>query len=127
MNTNEPPPFASASGPRDHNCYDIDPNAAALKVFADDGHNYLLAYAQFLYAESFANPALEQDREAPPEKMLIRFAQADAVVFGSGLRTLEQALQKYELKHVRSADRRFAAPLHLHVDTVTITFTKDNV
>jgi hypothetical protein len=79
-----------------------------------------------LYADNFANPALEQDREAPPEKMLIRFAQADVVVLGSGLRTLEQALQKYELKHVRSADRRFAAPLKLHVETVTLTFTKEN-
>jgi hypothetical protein len=127
MNTNEPPPITSASGPRDHNCYDIDPNAAALKVYADDGHNYLLAYAQFLYVDSFANPALEQDPEAPPEKMLIRFALADVVVLGSGLRTLEQALQKYELNHVRSADRRFAAPLKLHVETVTLTFTKENV
>ena len=125
MNTNEPPPIASASAPRNPTCYDLDPNAAALKVFADDGHNYLLAYAQFLYADTFANPDLEQDADAPPEKMLIRFAQADVVVLGSDLRTLERAIQKYELKHVRSADRRFAVPLHLHVDTVSITFNKE--
>ena len=59
-----------------HNpCFTSDINSAALKVYADDGHNYLLPYAQLLSAESFSNPALEQEPDAPPEKMLIHFAR----------------------------------------------------
>ena len=72
-------------------------------MFADDGHSYLLPYAQFLSAERFSNPALEKEPDAPPEKMLIHFAQAEVVVLGSGLKRLEGELQKYELKFVKSA------------------------
>jgi hypothetical protein len=36
-------------------------------------------------------------------------------------------LQKYELKFVKSADRRYAAMLNTHIAAVTITFTKQDV
>ena len=81
MNTNEHPPTESAFRP-DHNpwgdnpCFGSDTQIAALNVFADDGNSYLLPYAQFLSAERFSNPALEQEPDAPPEKMLIRFASS---------------------------------------------------
>jgi hypothetical protein len=58
---------------------------------------------------------------------LICFAVAEVAVLGSGLKSLERAIQKYELKHVKSADRRYAATLKTHVAAVTITFTKENV
>ena len=57
--------------------------------------------------------------------MLIRFASADVVVLGSGLKRLEGEIQKYELKFVKSADRRLAATLNTHIAAVTITFTKE--
>ena len=76
-------------------------------MFADDGISYLLPYAQFLYAERMANPALEKEPEAPPEKMSIHFACADVIVLGSGLKRLERWLQKYELSFVMSADQPF--------------------
>src|ERR1017187_8245383 len=125
MNTNEAPPIESPSS-RNNPCFGNDPTTAALNVFADDGHSYLLPYAQFLSAERFSNPALEQEPDAPPEKMLIRFAQAEVVVLGSGLDAVERDLQQYELKFVKSAPRRFAGLLNTHIAAVTITFTKEN-
>jgi hypothetical protein len=117
----------SVSSPRDNPCFSTDPTIASLDVVADDGISYLLPYAQFLYAERTPNPALEKEPDAPPEKMLIRFARADVVVLGSGLQRLEREIQKYELKFVKSADRRLAATLNTHIAAVTVTLTKENV
>jgi radical SAM superfamily enzyme YgiQ (UPF0313 family) len=127
LNTNENPPAISASNPHDNPCLGTDSTIAALDVFTDDGISYLLPYAQFLYAERIANPVLGKEPDAPPEKILIRFALADVVVLGSGLRTLEREIQKYELKFVKSADRRYAATLNTHITSLTVTLTKDNI
>jgi hypothetical protein len=59
--------------------------------------------------------------------LLIRFASANVVVLGSGLKRLEAEIQKYELKFVKSADRRLAATLKTHIAAVTVTLTKENV
>jgi hypothetical protein len=59
--------------------------------------------------------------------MLIRFATAEVVALGSGLKRLEQGSQKSELKFVKSADRRLAATLSTHIAAVTLTLTKENV
>ena len=125
MNTNANPAEASASSSRDNPCLSSDPTVATLNVFADDEHSYHLPYAQFLYAEMIPNPALEKKPDAPPEKMLICFAVAEVAVLGSGLKSLERAIQKYELKFVKSADRRYAAALKTHVASVTITFNRE--
>ena len=98
---------------------------ATLNVFADDERSYQLPYAQFLYAEMIPNPALEKDADAPPEKLLICFAVAEVTVHGSGLKSLERAIQKYELKFVKPADRRYAATFKTHVAAVAINFTKE--
>jgi hypothetical protein len=125
MNPSVNPPAASASNSRDNLCYDIDPTVATLNVFADNEHSYLLPYAQFLYAEMIPNPALEKEADAPPQKLVICFALAEITVLGSGLKSLERAIQKYELKLVKSVDRHFAAALKTHVATVAITLTKE--
>ncbi len=130
MNTNEHPSTESGFRPGDNPwgnnpCFGGDTQIAALNVFADDGHSYLLPYAQFLSAERFSNPALEQEADAPPEKMLIRFTSANVILMGSGLKRLEGEIQKYELKFVKSAERRLAATLNGHIATVTIAFTKE--
>jgi hypothetical protein len=124
---NNDSPSVSASSPRDNPCFDTDPKIAALNVLADDGHSYLLPYAQFLYAERDSNPTLEEEPDAPPEKLLIRFAVAQITVTGAGLSALERAIQRQELKFVKSADRRLAATLSTHIAAVTITLTKENV
>ena len=126
-NINDHPPTILASSSRGNPCLGLDPTVATLNVFADDGISYLLPYAQFLYAERFPNPKLETEPDAPPEKFLIRFAQAEVVVLGSGLKLLEQWIQKYELKFVKSADRRLAATLNTHITAVTLTLTKEHV
>ena len=122
LNRNDNP---SVSSPRDNPCFSTDPTIAALEAIADDGISYLLPYAQFLSAERLSNPALEKEPDAPPEKMLIRFARADVVVLGSGLKRLGQNIQKYELRFVKSADSRLAAVLNTHVTTVTVILTKE--
>ncbi len=127
LNTNDNPPGVSASNPRDNPCLGSDPTIAALDAFADDGTSYLLPYAQFMYAERNSNPALEKAPDAPPEKMLMRFAAGDVVVLGSGLKRLELDLQKYELKFIKSADRRLAAALHTHIAAVTVNLNQENV
>jgi hypothetical protein len=98
-----------------------------LDVFAGDGTSYLLPYAQFLYAERVPNPRLEKEPDAPPEKMLIRFALAEVVVLGSGLTAIERALQKYELKFVKAADQRHAATLNTFLASVAITITTKSI
>ena len=130
MNTNEAPPTESAFRPGhnpwgDNPCFGSDTQIAALNVCTDDGHSYLLPYAQFLSAERFSNPALDQEPDAPPEKILIGFASANVVLLGSGLKRVEGEIQKYELKFVKSAGRRLAATLNAHIATVTIAFTKE--
>lgn len=125
MNTNPNPVAASASSARDNPCFGNDPSVATLNVLTDDEHSFQLPYAQFLNAELTPNPALVRDVHAPPEKLLVAFAVAEIVVFGSGLKFLDRAIQKYELKFVKTADRRYAAALKTHVATVGITFTKE--
>jgi hypothetical protein len=125
MNINKRPLTESDFRSGHNPCFTSNINSAALKVYADDGHNYLLPYAQFLSAESFSNPALEPEPDAPPEIMLIHFAQAEVVVLGSGLDAVERDLQKYELNFVKSAPRRFAGLLNTHIAAVTIAFTKE--
>jgi hypothetical protein len=127
MNTNANPAAASASSSRDNPCFSSDPTVATLNVFADDEHSYQLPYAQFLYAEMTPNPTLEKNADAPPEKLLICFAVTKVTLLGSGLKSLERAIQKYELKFVKSADRRYAAALKTHVAAVTVAITKENV
>ncbi len=125
MNTNTNPDAVSASSTPNNLCFDIDSSAATLNVFADDERSYQLPYAQFLYAELTPNPALGHKPDAPPEKMLIRFAKAEVVVLGGGFKSLERALQKYELKFVKSADRRYAATLKTHIAAVTVSLVRN--
>jgi len=127
LNTNDNPPVISASSRRDHPCLGHDPNAAAVAVLTDDGISYLLPYAQFLYAERTANPALENEPEASPEKMSIHFVGAEVIVLGSGLKRLERGLQQYELSFLMPADSRLAAVYDTLITAVTVTLTKENV
>ena len=126
LNTNENP-TTSASNPRDNPCLGSDSTIAALDAFADDGISYLLPYAQFLYAERTANPALEKAPEASPEKLSIHFGCAEVIVLGSGLNRLEDWLQRYELSCVRPADSRLAAVYDTLISAVAVTLTKENV
>ena len=104
-----------------------DIKSATLNVCAEDLHSYLVSYAQLLTVERFSNPALEQGPDAPPERMLICFAQAIIVLLGSGLNAVEHDLQEYELRFLKRVLSRFAALAKTHVAAVTITFIKENI
>lgn len=125
MSTN--PLVESPSSSRDNPCYSVDPTVATLNVLADIEESVQLPYAQFLYSRLAANPALEKDPNAPPQRLLICFAMAEVIVLGSGLRAIDRAIQKHELKVVQRADRRYAATLKTHVAAVCLAFTKDNL
>ena len=127
LNSSEQPPAMSVSNSRNNPCLGHDSNAAAVAFLTDDGISYLLSYAQFLYAERMANPALEKGPEASPEKMSIHFGCADVIVLGSGLKQLESWLQKNELSFVMSADSRLDDVCRALITAVTVTLTKENV
>jgi hypothetical protein len=127
LNSSEQPPATSESKPRDNPCLGHDSNAAAVAFLTDDGISYLLPYAQLLYAERMANPALEKGPEASPEKMSIHFGCAEVIVPGSGLKRLENWLQKNELSFVMSADSRLDVVCRALITAVTVTLTKENV
>jgi hypothetical protein len=127
LNSTDNPPAISASNPHTNPCLGHDANAAAVVVRTGDGISYLLPYAQFLYAERTANPALENAPEAPPDKMSIQFAGAEVIVLGSGLKRLEGWLQGYELSFVMPADSRLASVYGALITAVTVTLTKENV
>lgn len=123
MNTN--PPTESPSNPRDNPCYGTDATVATLNVITDDEESFQLPYAQFLYSRLAAEPALEKDLKAPPQRLLITFAVAEVVVMGSGLKSIDRAIQKHELRFVQRADRRYATTLKTHIASVAITFPKE--
>jgi len=127
INSSDNPPAISASSPLDNPCLGHDANAAAVAVLTDDGICYLLRYAQFLYAERTANPALDKEPEAPPEKMSIHFGCAEVIVLGSGLKRLESWLQRYELSFVMPADSRLGAVYDTLITAVTVTLTEESV
>ena len=127
LNSSEQPPAMSVSNSRNNPCLGHDSNAAAVAFLTDDGISYLLPYAQFLYAERMANPALEKGPEASPEKMSIHFGCADVIVLGSGLKRLESWLQKNELSSVKSGDSRLDDVCRALITAVTVTLTKENV
>ena len=52
---------------------------------------------------------------------IIAMVLLGCVILGSGLHRLEEEIQKYELKFVKSADRRLAATLKTHIAAVTVT------
>ena len=126
-NTIDNPPAVSASSPRDNPCLGHDPNAAAVAVLTDDGISYLLPHAQFLYAKRTANPALDKEPEAPPEKMSIHFVGAEVIVLGCGLERLERWLQQYKLSSLMPADSRLSVVYDTLITAVTVTLTKENV
>jgi hypothetical protein len=127
LNSSEQPPAMSVSNSRNNPCLGHDSNAAAVAFLTDDGISYLLPYAQLLYAERMANPALEKGPEASPEKMSIHFGCAEVIVLGSGLKQLENWLQKNELSFVMSADSRLDDVCRALITAVTVTLTKENV
>lgn len=108
-------------------CYALDPQVATLNVITDHQRSHQLAYAHFIRSEFGDNPTLEQKPEAPPQVLSIHFSIGVVTVLGAGLRALDRALQKHELKLVQRG--KVAAKEHSTTPTtvvasVTITFNE---
>jgi len=101
-------PSTEASSQRNP-CHDTtNKHSFALGVTADDGHDYFFATTQLIEAELAANPAVERSESAPTERLDLRYATAEAVILGQGLRRLAQLIQRGELENIRPLDRRYA-------------------
>ena len=79
------------------------------------------------YAGTIPNPALEQNADAPPEKLLICFAVAEVTLLGSGRQAIARRIQQCDLNFGKAIDRRFAASLKTHVAAVAVNFTKQKI
>jgi hypothetical protein len=121
---NENPSIESASN-RDNPCFGTGPDMATLIVITRDEGSFQLPYAQFLSSRLDANPDLDNDPDAPPQRLVICFAMAEVVILGNGLRALEGAIQRQQLKFVQGVDRRYAAVLKTHVAWVSLAFAKE--
>ena len=108
-------------------CFAIDPQVATLNVITDHQRSHQLAYAHFIRSELGDNPALEQKSDAPPQLLSIHFSIGVVTVLGAGLRVLDRALQKNELKLVqrgKCTNERATTPTTTVITSVTITFNE---
>jgi hypothetical protein len=96
-------------------------NLIALSVTDDGGRNYLFPYAHLLFAELSANPAVEKQPDAPPQRLHIYFAIGEIIILGSGLRRLELELQKGSLKFARRVSQDYSSALQTNIVSITVT------
>src|SRR6266853_614339 len=56
-------------------CHDqTNKHSFALGVTADDGHDYFFGATQFIEAELAVNATVEKNENAPPDRLLLRYA-----------------------------------------------------
>jgi hypothetical protein len=67
---------------------------------------------------------LEEEAGAPPQRLVVRFAMAEVVALGGGLKSIDGAIRKHMLKFVQPADGRHAATLKTHAASVSVAFAK---
>jgi hypothetical protein len=121
MNTTE---FAYRSASKRDPCYETgDSHPFALQVTADDGDSYLFGVGQFLDAKLENNPQVEDDRQAPPERLHLRYATGEVVVLGWGLRKAADGIGSGKLKFIKPLGLRYAALREtlLSISSITVT------
>jgi hypothetical protein len=91
----------SFNGPAPYTTESI--NLVALGATTDEGRNFILNFAQFLYAEHSVNPATTGKQDTPPERLLIHFTVGEVIILGSNLHRLAVAVQKAELQSIAPA------------------------
>lgn len=94
----------------------------ALRVTADDQHDYLFGLVHFIDGEHSANPEIESDKQAPPERLALRFTTGEVVVLGRSLGRIIKSLQEGELLFIQAADRRYAElqPTGVLIASITV-------
>lgn len=103
-------------------CYTTETmNLIALGVTTDEGRNFILNYAQFLYAEHSANLATEGNQDAAPEQLRVCFTIGEVVVLGNGLHMLAKAVQKAQLQSIAPSNRNYPTDSPVTVYSVAVT------
>jgi hypothetical protein len=112
---------------RDPCCETTDSHSFALYVTADDGVSYLFGVGQFLDAKLDNNFQIENDPQAPPERLHIRYATGEVVVLGWGLHKVADWIGSGRLKSIKPLGSRHAAlqETWVSVSSITVT-TKEN-
>ena len=73
------------------------------------GSNFATSqYVDFVHE---ANPALQHDSDAPPERMGLRFATEEVMILGSRLERIAGALSEGQLCRMKAISRRYAGVL----------------
>jgi hypothetical protein len=95
----------------------------ALRVTADDQHDYLFGLVHFVDGERTANPDIESDKNASPEKLILRFTNGEVVILGQSLGRIAKTLQEGNLSYIQSADKRYAElqPTGVLISSITVT------
>jgi hypothetical protein len=108
MKTTDTESLSTDSSAQRNPCHDTTgKHPFALGVSADDGHEYFFNATQFIEAELEANADVEKSKDAPPERLQLRYVTAEVAILGRGLRRLAQLLQRGELENIRPLDRRY--------------------
>ena len=82
---------------------------ATLTMVADDGRSYTFATAQFLDGLHEGNNS--NDAHAPRERLMLRFTTAEAIVLGSRLDGIQEALGTGCLRRLKTIQPRHASAL----------------
>ena len=85
--------------------------SASISILADDGRTYGFATSQYVDFVHEANPGMQNDLGAPPERMRLRFATAEVMILGSRLERIASALSEGQLRGLKAISRRYARVL----------------
>ena len=85
--------------------------SASISILADDGRTYGFATSQYVDFVHEANPGMQNDSGAPPERMRLRFATAEVMMLGSRLELIASALSEGQLRGLKAISQRYARAL----------------
>ena len=83
-------------------------SSATIDFFTGDKRVYGFPYHHLINYVLDANPNLDRNHDAPPERLTLAFSSHDAVVLGWRLQGLLQFLHDAKIFTVRSFDARYA-------------------
>jgi hypothetical protein len=100
--------IAARKGEQPPECFDSDTRAGSFIEFQPSPESRLgFALAQLLHYSLEANPASEDEKDAPPERLTLAFSTADVVILGARLVRLTDLLREHKLAVVRSLSGRY--------------------
>lgn len=90
-------------------CFELhDSSSMTIDFFTGDKRVYGFPYSQLINYVLDANPDLDRNRDAPPERLTLGFSSHDVVVLGWRLQGLLQFFRDAKITAVRSFDARYA-------------------